>query len=957
MLAPRLQAGLQRFAKPWWKRRALRIFRDESSLSANPHLWSSITDALDRSGWFVLLLSPEAAESPWVDSEVEYWLEHKDPGRIIPVLTDGDFTWFDDDFISDAAPPALRGAFSDEPRWVDLRFARTEEQLDLKNPGFSAAIADVASAIRGIPKEELESEEVRQHRRTVRTASAGVAVVVAFAVLAAGAAVFAFAQRDEARDQATIARTRELASASLVALDEDPELSLLLALEAASTGELGSGERMNLRNAVREHRALQTFEWPHDMFWTTFGALSPDGSLVALTGEQTLVEVRDLAGDPSEPLWTVDGFPSGVLISPIFTTDGKQLAVHVGENIFDASVPPPEDRSVLGMYFYDVRTGELVSRLPHVGPCRPFWMWQNEQSAFLDASAPMVAAVDNVLEFDPVPDCNTATTETWWLVDIETGEPFHITEEPAELAAYEVSPGARQLSKTYPGAITIEDLDTGDVVASYTSEDLGVDGFVRLSPGGKYLATASRLFDASTGALAVELPDNATCNVQGTYNVDETRLYRSCDDGVVYVIDIASGEEVLSLRGHDGLTYRSTSNADDRILVSGSPDGTVRVWHLETRGEVAAHDLGSGYHADAGIDVAGSQAIALVYPEDETSMFDQATSHMVRSARGNAVVFDLVTGAEQARVDGVTGKVARFSPDATRVAVQTATDIGEVAAVAVFDTVTGDRIVDMKGTCPWVPGTSPVGDCSFTGVPFAADAVDLSWSLGGALLAMAGGSSQRVAVWDAWSGDLIYTSDPLGAFALSAIQFSPDGSTLVVSSKSGMWVFDTATWAEVHFIANPGQPSWVLRFNPDGSELIAAEAHTGSIAVYDTGSWEQIRTLEGGAGQSRDMAVSGDGTLVALSSNDGLIHVMSVETGEIVEVLSLGEADVTNVEFIDDDRHLLVTDGLGPVQVLTLDIDELVSIGRSRVTRPFTDQECDTYHIDPCPTVEEIRSR
>ncbi len=60
LLAPRLQAGLQRFAKPWWKRRAVRIFRDDASLSANPHLWSSITEAMDRSGWFVLLLSPDA---------------------------------------------------------------------------------------------------------------------------------------------------------------------------------------------------------------------------------------------------------------------------------------------------------------------------------------------------------------------------------------------------------------------------------------------------------------------------------------------------------------------------------------------------------------------------------------------------------------------------------------------------------------------------------------------------------------------------------------------------------------------------------------------------------------------------------------------------------------------------------------------------------------------------------
>jgi len=49
LLAPRLQAGLQRFAKPWWKGRTPRIFRDESSLSANPHLWSSITDALATS--------------------------------------------------------------------------------------------------------------------------------------------------------------------------------------------------------------------------------------------------------------------------------------------------------------------------------------------------------------------------------------------------------------------------------------------------------------------------------------------------------------------------------------------------------------------------------------------------------------------------------------------------------------------------------------------------------------------------------------------------------------------------------------------------------------------------------------------------------------------------------------------------------------------------------------------
>lgn len=62
-LAPALQDALQRFAKPWNRQRALRVFRDDASLSANPGLWSSIQSALDRSEFFVLLASPEAAMS------------------------------------------------------------------------------------------------------------------------------------------------------------------------------------------------------------------------------------------------------------------------------------------------------------------------------------------------------------------------------------------------------------------------------------------------------------------------------------------------------------------------------------------------------------------------------------------------------------------------------------------------------------------------------------------------------------------------------------------------------------------------------------------------------------------------------------------------------------------------------------------------------------------------------
>ena len=47
-LAPVVQTGLQRFAKPWYRPRALRVFWDATDLSANPDLWESIVRAMRR---------------------------------------------------------------------------------------------------------------------------------------------------------------------------------------------------------------------------------------------------------------------------------------------------------------------------------------------------------------------------------------------------------------------------------------------------------------------------------------------------------------------------------------------------------------------------------------------------------------------------------------------------------------------------------------------------------------------------------------------------------------------------------------------------------------------------------------------------------------------------------------------------------------------------------------------
>ncbi len=241
-LAPALQRGLQLLAKPWNSRRALRIFRDETGLSTNPHLWAAIEKALDESQWFVLFASPEAVRSEWVNKEINHWLATQAIDHILPVVTDGTWDWDPGlgDFTaqSSAVPEALRGALADEPRHLDLRWARTETDLDLRNTRFRSAVADLAAPMHGVAKDELEGEDIRQHRRTRRLARAGVSALAILVVIAAALGLLALGSRNQAVSTSTTARAQALAAESLSELSADPEVSVLLARQAVQVSPI-----------------------------------------------------------------------------------------------------------------------------------------------------------------------------------------------------------------------------------------------------------------------------------------------------------------------------------------------------------------------------------------------------------------------------------------------------------------------------------------------------------------------------------------------------------------------------------------------------------------------------------------------------------------------------------------------------------------------------------------------
>jgi WD40 repeat protein len=201
-LAPAVQHGLHRLAKPWHRRRALWIFRDQTGLSVTPALWSSIQKALDGSEWFVLLASPTAARSAWVNREIEHWIATKPVDRILPVVTDGEWRWDAElgDLSADstAVPDALRGVFAEEPLFLDLRWARDGRDLSLRHSRFRNAIAQLAAPMHGVSKDELEGEDVRHHRQARRLRRVAVAAVAALTAVASLTGVLAGHNADRA---------------------------------------------------------------------------------------------------------------------------------------------------------------------------------------------------------------------------------------------------------------------------------------------------------------------------------------------------------------------------------------------------------------------------------------------------------------------------------------------------------------------------------------------------------------------------------------------------------------------------------------------------------------------------------------------------------------------------------------------------------------------------------------
>jgi WD40 repeat protein len=733
------------------------------------------------------------------------------------------------------------------------------------------------------------AEKTRTNRR-LRGLLAGVAVLL---VVALAAGLLFVRQRDRAERGERVTRARELSSESALALEDDPERSILLALEAVGVSR-AAGEQPLPEAVGALQRAVQTSRLVYRVDDAAFSVdASREGNLLVTTStDYDTVIIWDAA--TGELVRELPAPADHVVDTVAFSPDGQAVA---------ATASPID---VLGaeIVVWDVETGDEVTRLAGPGPCF----------------------------------CDTSFSPDGRLLAASNGHAVTVWELPSGRERYSLAPGPFGDVEFRPDGQTLVVLRKDERVAFHNAADgrvlreFATPGFVpevaALDPTGELLATSSQttrgvdIWDLRSEQLLRSIPKGDSAPLD--WSPDGSRLAMAgANLGPIDVLDVDSGD-VFTLRGHQAGSWDVAFLSDER-LASVEIEGGLRVWDVSREGppEVEAVRLRTGdpysiHFSPDGAQVAaatfgsGVERIDIATGAPLGSLTGQITNAMApivspdwryiasnSEVDGRAVVRDLSTLEPVAELPACTNPKA-FSRDATLIVlsgVQPCPDFfptppGVEPSSRVVEVGSGREVLGLDlgaGRADFNPaGPFPAG--RFLAVNIDLEAVEIYDMLGP-------------------QPELLFTltTEDVDSTFLYGPFFDPSGSFVAGGSADGtVWAFDLAAALEGASI--------------DEALVFRDRTHNGSAQI-----------------------ALGAGPMLAGSVAGSPIRVWDVRSGELRAEIPTDYVGWPAMAFSPDGSYLLYPDTGGILRRYYLDTDRLIEQAESLLTRGFTADECRQY--------------
>lgn len=856
VFAAALETAVERFAKPWYRMRALSVFRDDADLGANPSLWGSIEDALKSSSWFILLASADSARSPWVAREVSWWLRHRSAQRLLIAGTDQGLAWDVQrrDWAAAApVPDVLRGVLPDEPRWVDLTSvhgARRWRQI----PG--SVVAAVAAPIRGVARDSLSNEHLRQHRLTMRLAGAAVVALTALTVLAVVAASVAVNQRDLAVAQRDSALSGQLAAQSEDSDTTNPAAAAMLAAAAWRIART-AGARESLREVLAQPERGVLTSQGLAAEGTEALAFSPDSAIVVTASSY---EIKFWQAATNRQIGApIKIGPLAIALSP----DGKILAAACEDGtarLWNAvthrpiGVPITIDANLSG--------GNLVAGAVAFSPAGKMFatgsaagtvqLWDTASHRQVGHDMAVSGSVTAVA-FSPDGKVLATAGRDVRLWNVSTQRQIgSVIAVPGGFvfASLAFSRDGRVLAFNGDGRVRLWDVDRHRPLGPALGRVRSVNA-VAFRPGTSILATAgadgvARLWDIATHRqLGQLMPATSAGGMTAiAFSPGGKTLATASDDGSARLWDAAHYDQV-GVPLHAGSGHGSpvmAFSSDGKTLISG--DGTkLRLWKVSTQRQIGR---------------------AITVPGPITAVAYRPGGTMIAAAGpGGAVrLWDLTTRREYGRLMVGTGTRTAISEPSLAFSPNGAV----LAATEPDGTVRAWSVTTQQPIAPQVN----IG-------LFTADSAAFSPS--GKLLAL-GGANESAQLADmttrrSFGHPMSYGN---GFEIVEAVSFDSTGNMLATAGEDGtarLW--DVATQRQIGGPLEASSHGAVtgVAFKPGGHQL-ATVGSDSTLRIWDVATQRQIGSPIFVPDGAQSIASSPRAAIVATASPGGIIRLWNI---------------------------------------------------------------------------------